>query len=290
MQQLIEKAATLIDALPYIQEFRDDVVVVKFGGSAMEDPKLIESVLRDVVLMECIGMRPVIVHGGGKAISAKLETMGIPVKRTEGMRHTCEATIKVVDDVLHNEVNANLISLLEKHKGRVKSLSGKKILKARKMFLTDSETGEPVDIGFVGEVNDVDVEQIQMIIDQKHIPVITPVGQDENGHIYNINADIAAAKVAEALKARKIVFLSDVPGILRDYHDESTLISTVKVSEVESLIADGTISGGMLPKIVSAVDALKAGSQKVHMIDGRLQHSVLLELFTNEGVGTQITH
>jgi acetylglutamate kinase len=290
MIKLIEKAAVLIESLPYIQDFRGETVVVKFGGSAMEDPELIESVLRDVVFMECIGMKPVIVHGGGKAISARLDSLGIPVKRTGGMRHTCEITIDVVDDVLHNEVNSNLLNLLDKHNGKAKRVSGKDILKAEKLFVKDPESGEDVDVGFVGHVHDVDAFHIQEIIDSGEVPVITPLAKDEHGNIYNINADIAAAKVAEALKARKLVFLSDVPGLLSDPSDESTLIPSIKVSEVESYIADGTISGGMLPKILSAVEALKAGSKKVHMIDGRMKHSLLLEVFTDHGVGTQIIH
>lgn len=288
MDKLIQKAATLMEAMPYMQEFRDAIIVVKFGGSAMEDPALTESVLRDVVLMECIGMRPVIVHGGGKAISAKLESLGIPVKKTGGMRHTCEATIKIVDEVLHDDVNANLITLLEKHRGPARALSGKNILKAQKMYVEDQ--GQKVDVGFVGEVADVDTLQILDILNNGEIPVITPVGKDSDGNAYNINADVAAAKVAEALKARKIVFLSDVPGLLKDPSDENTLIRSLKLNEIDALMEDGTISGGMLPKIISAVDALKAGTRKVHMVDGRKQHSLLLEIFTDSGVGTEIVH
>lgn len=288
MIELIEKASVLIEALPYIQNFRKAIVVVKFGGSAMEDPNLIESVIRDVVLMECIGMRPVIVHGGGKAISAKLDTMGIPVKRTGGMRHTCEVTIKVVDDVLHNEVNANLISLMNKLQGKAQPVSGKDILKATKLYVKDPDTGESLDVGYVGDVNEVDTRPIENIIKAGEIPVITPLAKDDDGNIYNINADIAAAKVAEALRARKLVYLSDVPGLLYDPKDESTLIHSIKVSDVEDYIAKGIIAGGMLPKVLSAVEAIKAGTRKVHMIDGRMCHSLLLELFTDSGVGTEI--
>lgn len=288
MIELIEKAAVLIESLPYIQKFRNAIVVVKFGGSAMEDPDLIESVIRDVVLMECIGMRPVIVHGGGKAISARLDNMGIPVKRTGGMRHTCEVTIKVVDDVLHNEVNSNLLSLMDKVNGKGQRVSGKDVLQAQKMFLKDPETGANVDIGFVGNVDKVDAVHITNIIENGEIPVITPLAKDEHGNVYNINADIAAAKVAEALKARKLVYLSDVPGLLMDPKDESTLIHSILVDEVEDYIAKGIIAGGMLPKVLSAVEALKAGTRKVHMIDGRMRHSLLLELFTDSGVGTEI--
>jgi acetylglutamate kinase len=288
MIELIEKASVLVEALPYIQEFRRAIVVVKFGGSAMEDPKLIESVIRDVVIMECIGMRPVIVHGGGKAISARLEQMGIPVKRTGGMRHTCDATIKVVDDVLHNEVNQNLLNLMGKLNGRGQRISGKDILTATKMYVKDSETGEDVDVGFVGDVSEVDASHILDVINNGEIPIIAPLAKDEAGNIYNINADIAAAKVAEALQARKLVFLSDVPGLLMDPKDESTLVQSINVSEVEGYITNGIIAGGMLPKMLSAVEALKAGTRKVHMIDGRMSHSVLLELFTDKGVGTEI--
>ena len=288
MEKTIEKAALLMEALPYIQEFRDAVVVVKFGGSAMEDPEIIEAVLRDVVLMECIGMKPVIVHGGGKAISARLETMGLEVKRTGGMRHTCDVTIDVVDDVLHNEVNSHLLELLAKHKGKAQRVSGKDILKAEKLFVKDPESGEDVDVGFVGNVSEVDAEYIHEIIEAGVIPVVAPLAKDAKGHTYNINADIAAAKIAESIKARKLVYLSDVPGLLSDPKDESTLIHTIRINEVEEYIADGTISGGMLPKILSAVDALKVGTKKVHMIDGRMQHSLLLEIFTDSGVGTEI--
>lgn len=288
MIELIEKASVLIESLPYIQKFRKAIVVVKFGGSAMEDPVLIESVLRDVVLMECIGMRPVIVHGGGKAISARLDNMGIPVKKTGGMRHTCDVTIKVVDDVLHNEINNNLLNLLEKHQGKAQRVSGKDILKATKMFVKDPQTGEEVDVGYVGNVSKVDKNHIKEIIDRGEIPVIAPLAKDESGNVYNINADIAAAKVAEALKARKLVYLSDVPGLLEDPQDESTLIHSINLGEVENYIANGIIAGGMLPKVLSAVEALKAGTRKVHMIDGRMKHSLLLELFTDSGVGTEI--
>ena len=288
MIELIEKASVLIEALPYIQNFRKAIVVVKFGGSAMEDPDLIESVIRDVVLMECIGMRPVIVHGGGKAISARLDNMGIPVKRTGGMRHTCDVTIKVVDDVLHNEVNSNLLSLMDKLQGKAQRVSGKDVLKASKLYVKDPESGEDVDIGYVGDVNKVDADHIEKIIKAGEIPVITPLAKDEEGNVYNINADIAAAKIAESLKARKLVYLSDVPGLLLDPKDESTLIHSIKVSEVEEYITKGIIAGGMLPKVLSAVEALKAGTRKVHMIDGRMSHSLLLELFTDSGVGTEI--
>jgi acetylglutamate kinase len=288
MKELIEKAGLLVEALPYIQDFRGAIVVVKFGGSAMDVPELIESTLRDVVLMEIVGMRPVIVHGGGKAISRRLNEIGVQEVRTGGMRHTCDVSIKVVDDVLHNEVNAQLLEMMSKHKGKGTRVSGKDVLKANKLYVQDGD--KKVDVGFVGEVYDVHTEEILKAIDAGEIPVIAPLAKDEEGNIYNVNADLAAAKVAEALKARKLVYLSDVPGLLRDRFDESTLISTIRVDEVKNYIDEGIIAGGMLPKVQSAVDALNAGCRKVHMIDGRMKHSLLLEFFTDHGVGTEIVH
>ncbi len=288
MNSLISKASTLIEALPYIQRFKGAVVVVKFGGSAMENPELTENTMRDIVLMEAIGMKPVVVHGGGKAITARLAELNIETKFVHGLRHTCEKTVAVVDDVLHNKVNKDLIDGVAKAGGKGATVSGKNILKAEKMYSVNPETGEPADVGFVGNIIGVDTSKIFEVLDQDMVPVIPPLGTDENGQVYNINADIAACKIAEAIKARKLVFLSDVPGILRDHTDESTLIPTIKVSEVEKLISDKVISGGMIPKIKSSMHALEAGTNKVHMIDGRVQHSLLLEIFTDEGVGTQI--
>lgn len=287
-QDLIRKASVLIEALPYMQRFRDATVVVKFGGSAMEDEAITRSTLRDIVFMECVGMRPVLVHGGGKAISARLKELGIQTRFINGLRYTCAETIGVVDDVLHNIVNAELVDGVKESGGRAVPLSGKSILGADKMMSQDQETGEPIDLGFVGEAARIDPEPIRAIIELNQVPVITPLGVGEDGQTYNINADIAACRIAEALKARKLVFLSDVPGLLRDPNDESTLISTVRRTEVPALIEQGIIAGGMAPKIASAVKALESGTNKVHLIDARLQHSLLLEMFTDRGVGTQI--
>jgi acetylglutamate kinase len=288
MKDLINKAATLIEALPYIQRFKDALVVVKFGGSAMEDPELTANTMRDIVLMEAIGMKPVVVHGGGKAITARLAELNIETKFVHGLRHTCEQTVKVVDDVLHSNVNKSLLDGVREAGGNAVMVSGKDILRAEKMHSINPENGEPVDVGFVGNIVSVDTSPILAALAQNLIPVITPLGTDAKGQVYNINADIAACKIAKALKSRKLVFLSDVPGILRDHTDESTLIPTIKVSEVEKLIADKVISGGMIPKIRSSIHALEAGTNKVHMIDGRVKHSLLLEIFTDEGIGTQI--
>ena len=233
-ENIINKAEVLVEALPFIQKFRNSVMVVKFGGSAMEDPEVVRRTMCDIVMLEAIGIRPVVVHGGGKAISAELKRQDIPVKFVNGLRYTCERTIKIVDDVLHNSVNKNLVELGKAAGGNVCGISGKQVLKARKTLSVDPATGKG------------------------------------------------------ALHARKLVFMSDVPGILADCNDESSLIGTIRTDEIDGLVRQGVLSGGMLPKIQGCVDALDAGINKVHMIDGRLTHSLLLEIFTTSGVGTQI--
>lgn len=288
MDTYIAKAAVLIEALPYIQRFRDAVVVVKVGGSTMEDREQSESTLRDIVFMESVGMKPVVVHGGGKDISARLNELGVPTKFVNGLRYTCERSIGVVDDVLHNTVNPRLVDAIREAGGHALPLSGKDVLRAAITKSADPATGELQDLGFVGEVVGVDVSPILEQIRQNCVPVITPLGLGQNGEVLNINADISACRIAESLQARKLVFISDVPGILRDRQDPTSVISTIRIGEVEDYIAQGVIAGGMVPKIRSAVAALRAGTNKVHLIDGRLQHSLLLEIFTDEGVGTQI--
>jgi acetylglutamate kinase len=288
MRNIINKAEVLVEALPYIQKFRGALVVVKFGGSAMEDPELVKNTMRDIVLLECIGLRPIVVHGGGKAISAELTRQNIEVKFVNGLRHTCGKTITIVDDVLHNKVNRSLLEHAEAAGGKAQTISGKEILRAERMYSQCRETGKQLDIGFVGNIIEVDATKILEAVESGLIPVIPPLGVGEDGQVYNINADIAACKIAEAVKARKLVFLSDVPGILRDASDESSVIPTVRTDEVEKLIADKVITGGMIPKIKSSLHALEAGTNKVHMIDGRLTHSLLLEIFTDSGIGTEI--
>ncbi len=288
LRKLVEKADVLSEALPYIQKFRDAIVVVKFGGSAMEDPELTWKTMKDIVLLEAIGMKPVVVHGGGKAITAKLKSLDIPTKFVNGLRVTCERTIAVVDDVLHNDTNKSLVEGIRDVGGKGASISGKKILRAQKLEQRDAQTGEPLDIGFVGEVISVDKAPILDALHHEVIPVIAPLALDFHGQVYNINADTAACQIAEALKARKLVFLSDVPGILRDAKDPSSLISVIKTAEVAGLISSGVISGGMIPKVESCLHALEKGASEVHLIDGRLPHSLMLEIFTDSGVGTEI--
>ena len=288
MQELIRKADVLNEALPFIQEFKNSIAVVKFGGSAMENPELTRKTMRDIVLLEAIGMKMVVVHGGGKAISARLKELGIPTQFINGLRVTDADTIKVVDDVLHNNTNKSLVDGITISGGKGVTISGKGIMRAEKLYSSDPATGEKIDIGFVGKVISVDVNPILDALRYKFIPVVTPLAMDFFHQPYNINADTAACEIAKALKARKLVFLSDVPGVLRDPKDEKSLISVIKTSEVDGLIAEKVLTGGMLPKIQSSVSAIKAGTREVHMVDGRIPHSLLLEIFTNSGVGTEI--
>jgi acetylglutamate kinase len=288
MQQMIEKASVLIEALPYIQKFRGDTVVVKFGGSIMESEIGYRNILKDVAFMECVGLQPVIVHGGGKSVSKKMREAHIQPNFVQGLRVTDEKTITVVESVLNNEVNPHLVEIIKNYGGKAHGIHGEDIIKVKKHVGVDPQTGEQLDWGFVGKVISVDVEPIKAFLKADIIPVITPLGRGEDGHLYNVNADDVANAVACALQARKLVFLSDVPGLLRDINDPTSLISTLSLKEVEDLIERGIISGGMLPKIGGAVDALKAGVSKTHIIDSALPHSLLLELFTDKGVGTEI--
>ncbi len=289
MQTLIEKANVLIEALPYIQKFRHETIVVKFGGSAMEEKAHHDSILADVAFMECVGMLPVVVHGGGKAISRKMAEANLKARFVKGLRVTDEATIAIVEQVIKSEINPGIVSVLRSKGARAVTLDGDTVFRVQRRTEVDEKTGDVLDWGFVGDIQEVNVEPIREWIKKRTIPVITPLGLGPDGRKYNLNADDAAAAVAKALKARKLAFLSDVPGLLRDRGNEESILSTLRVQEVEDLIRTGVIDGGMLPKIRSGVEALQAGVKKVHIIDGRLPHSLLLEIFTDKGVGTEIT-
>lgn len=288
MRKVIEKADVLIEALPYIQRFRDAIIVAKFGGSAMENREHSESILQDVAFMECAGMLPVIVHGGGKAISRAMKEKGIEPRFLNGLRVTCERSIQVVQEVMNTSINPDIVATLRKHGARAEGLHGEDIFTAVRVKEKDGATGKELDLGFVGEPVAVDTGPIRELLAKGVIPVITPLGRGTDGFVYNVNADTAALSVAKALKARKLAYLSDVPGLLRDVNDPESLIGTLRHGDVETLIARGVISGGMLPKVRSAIEALQAGVKKVHMIDGRMPHSLLLEIFTDKGVGTEI--
>lgn len=290
MQSVIEKAAVLIEALPYIQRFRGETVVVKFGGSIMEDAAGVNNILKDIAFMECVGLRPVIVHGGGKSISQKMKERGLKATFIKGLRVTDADAIGIVEEVLNHEVNPELVRTLESFGCKARGMHGDDILRVVKHTEKEPKTGKVLDWGYVGNVVEVDVAPIQAFLQAQITPVITPLGRGEDRHIYNVNADDAAAAIAKALKARKLVFLSDVPGLLANPQDADSRISTVKVKEVEALIKRKVIDGGMLPKITGAVNALKAGVRKTHIIDASLPHSLLLELFTDKGVGTEIVH
>lgn len=291
MQDLISKAATLLEALPYIQKFSGETFVVKYGGSFMDspDPAVRNGVARDIVFLEAVEINPVVVHGGGKAITRAMEKAGLAANFIQGQRVTDEATVRIVDGVLSREINPEIVKTIESLGGKARGFSGADIFKCRKLFLDDKENpGAKIDIGFVGEVTEVNTEPLRQCIWHGVTPVISPVALGEDGKIYNCNADVAAAQVAIALKAKRLVFMSDVPGLMRDFKDPSTLITHLQINEVPGLKAAGIVDKGMIPKVDSAVAAIKSGVEKVSLVDGRVPHSVLMEIFTDEGVGTEV--
>jgi acetylglutamate kinase len=284
MDELIQKAEVLLEALPYIQRFRSSTFVVKYGGSFMDspDPKVRSGVASDVVFLEATGINPVVVHGGGKAITKAMEMAGIQAKFIQGMRVTDEPTMRVVEDVLYNVINREIVEMIQKLGGRARSFNGRDVFRCRKLVQ------DGVDLGYVGEVIGVETEAVRKCLRASVTPVISPIGLGEDGHAYNINADVAAAKLAVAIGARRLVFMSDVPGLMRDPKDPATLISHLQVEDVAKLKATGVIDKGMIPKVDSAVEAVNAGVRRVHFVDGRVPHSVLLEIFTDKGVGTEV--
>ena len=290
MKQAIQKASVLIEALPHIQRFRGETVIVKFGGSSMDNPDVVRDILEDIAFMSCVGLRPVIVHGGGKAINARMKEKGLQANFVKGLRVTDADTMEIVEQVLNREVNPELVAILNGFGCKSRGIHGEDIISVRKHTAADPDTGEILDWGLVGEITGVDVLPVKAYLESDITPIITPLGADAARQIHNINADAAAAGLAERLKARKLVFLSDVPGLLSDPKDRNSLMSTLHLSEVESLIERGIIGGGMLPKISGALKALKAGVRKTHIIDAALPHSLLLELFTDKGVGTEIVN
>lgn len=288
LKTYIDKASTLIEALPYIQNFRGAIVVVKVGGSVMEEQRARHRLLSDIAFMAAVGMRVAVVHGGGKAISRGLEQSGIKTSFVQGLRVTCSQSIEIVERVLKTEVNTELLRILRDNGANPRPLHGDWIFSVVRKSGTDPVTSEKIDWGFVGEPTGVSVGTVEEMLGANVIPVITPLGVDENNQIYNINADSAAAALAKALRARKLAFISDVPGLLRDINDPGSLISSLRIADIEILVRDGVIGGGMLPKLNSCAEAIQAGVGKVHLIDGRMPHSLLLEIFTKEGVGTEI--
>lgn len=287
MQQAIEKAGVLIEALPYIQKFSGDTIVVKFGGSIMDDEDAIKRILHDIAFMACVGLRPVLVHGGGKAISRAFREKGIKTEFIQGLRVTDETSVSTVEHVLNHEVNPMLVHQLEELGCAARPMHGDDIIHVQQKTGKDNQ-GNELTWGYVGTVESSDIKPVEAFLESGITPVITPLGRGADRHIYNVNADEIAGALAKALKARKLVFLSDVPGVMEDPARPDSLFSTVHVNEVEGLMKRGVIQGGMLPKITSGVEALLAGVHKTHIIDANLPHSLLLELFTDRGVGTEI--
>jgi len=276
------KAAVLIEALPYILDFRDSVVLIKLGGSVMESEDSLDSIVDDVAFMNAVGIKVAIVHGGGKAISKAIKASGHEPKFVGGLRVTDEKTMEIVRKTLNNIVNPDIVQRLCNKGANAKPLHGNWIFTAKKRVNPDC--------GYVGEVVGVNPRAVVEMLDARIVPVVTPLGTGaDDGHLYNVNADFAAAALAKTLKVRKFVLVSDVPGLLKDPSDPTTLFSTLHLSETEKLKESGTISGGMLPKIESCEDAIRQGVKKVHLVDGRMAHSLLLEIFTRQGVGTEIT-
>ena len=289
MHDLISKAAVLLEGLPYMQRFRGQTFVIKYGGSFMDspDPEVRRGVARDVVFLEAAGIKPVVVHGGGNAITRAMDAAGLAAIFIQGMRVTDEAAVKVVEQVLSREINPEVVAAINSLKGRARGFSGTEIFTCRKLWLTGA-AGEKIDAGFVGEVTGVKTEPLRACMVEGFTPVISPTARGEDGQIYNCNADVSAAQAAIALRAKRLVFMSDVPGLMRDPKDEATLIPQLRVGEVDGLKRAGVVDKGMIPKVDSAVAAIKAGVDKVSMVDGRMAHSVLLEIFTDQGVGTEV--
>ncbi len=281
MMDKSETAKILLDALPYIQKYYNKIVVVKYGGNAMINEKLKQAVMSDIVLLSLVGIKVVLVHGGGPEITQALNAMGKESRFVNGLRYTDSETVDVVQMVLAGKVNKSLVSLLQLNKGQALGLCGldSGMIKCKKI------QGE-VDLGFVGDITSVNVKPITDALNNGYIPVIATVASDENGQVYNINADTAAAEIATALMAENVILMTDIRGLLQDKNDESTLIPVVEVSEVPHLIRQGIISGGMIPKIECCVKAVREGVKRAFIIDGRIEHSIIIEILSNEGIGT----
>lgn len=283
MQEVMEKAQVLIEALPYIQRFNRKIIVVKYGGSAMIDEKLKRQVIQDVTLLKVVGFKPIIVHGGGKEISRWVEKTGMHPEFINGLRKTDAPTMEIAEMVL-NKVNKSLVQMVEELGVNAVGISGKDggLLKVEKKF------SEGQDIGYVGEITDVNPKILEDLLERDFLPIVCPIGMDANYETYNINADDAACAIAQAMQAEKLAFLTDIEGVYKDPEDKSTLISELTLSEARALIADGFIGGGMLPKLKNCMTAIEEGVSRVHILDGRIAHCLLLEIFTNKGIGTAI--
>lgn len=281
LSEQIRKAAVLTEALPYIQSFRGQTFLIKVGGSAMEERALVDSLLRDIVFLEAVGINPVLVHGGGKAINQAMKDAGLEAKFVQGLRVTDEDTMRIVEETLARVINPDLVQ-------RINAMGGKAIGQAGTTVFLGRRKNE--ELGYVGEVVECDTSVIDLAVAGEVVPVVSPVAREvSTGHTLNVNADIAACALAKKLKAPKLIFLSDVLGVMRNPKDDSTLIPTLNPDSIAQLKSEGIISGGMIPKVDSALDSLRGGVGKVHLIDGRIPHSLVLECFTDRGIGTEIT-
>lgn len=282
--QIIGKAKVLSEALPYIQAFKDQIVVIKYGGSAMLDPSINKTIVQDMVLLKSVGLKPVIVHGGGPEINQMLERMAIESSFVDGLRVTTKETVEVVEMVLAGKVNKKIVSMIHDQGGSAVGLTGKDglMIEAKKM----NKAG--VDLGFVGEITKINTKLINTLIEGDFIPVIAPIGTDHEGNTYNINADYVAVGIAGALKAQKLVFLTDVEGVLKDKDSPDSLISYLSKEEAQAYLKDGTIAGGMIPKVACCLEAMEQGVEMVHILDGRVEHSLILEIYTHTGIGTML--
>ena len=287
------KAGTLVEALPYIQEFYGKTIVIKYGGNAMINEDLKQKVMEDVSLLKYVGMRPVIVHGGGPDITQFLKKVGKQSAFVSGLRVTDEETVEIAEMVLDGKVNSDIVNMLNHRGVKAVGLSGKDagLIKAQKKLATvydEAGQKENVDIGYVGQVASIDTSILDTLLDNDYIPVIAPIGVGEDGESYNINADYVAAEIAGALQAEKLLLLTDTEGVYKDFADKDTFISTLTVAEAKAYIQSGIISGGMIPKIEACLKSIESGTNKVHIIDGRQPHSIILELLTSSGIGTQV--
>ncbi|MBR5195822.1 MAG: acetylglutamate kinase [Akkermansia sp.] len=286
--QEISKADILIEALPYLQAYRDQTILIKFGGSAMDNPELVKSLMRDIVVMEIMGLNPVVVHGGGKAISKAMADAGLEARFVNGLRVTTAEAIDIVERTLSGTINPGLVEMVRAHGGKAVGIPGTNVFVGEKLMEKDAD-GNPVDIGMVGSVIGCELSRVKEALSLQLTPVISPLARElGTNQSLNVNADLAAAALARELKPVKLVYISDVPGLMNDPSDPSTIIQSIDRKEAFELIEQGVISGGMIPKVKSAVEALNAGVRKVHFIDGRLRHTLLLEIFTPEGIGTEI--
>ncbi|MEW5692441.1 MAG: acetylglutamate kinase [Candidatus Hydrogenedentota bacterium] len=294
MEQFIEKAEVLVEALPYITRFKGNIVIIKYGGSAMLDDKLKESVIKDIVLLEAVGIQPVIVHGGGSEINILAEKLGIKSQFVQGLRITDEQTVEIVEMVLVGKVNRMIVGMINEFGGKAVGISGKDagLITAKKKppvtVVDESGIEKTVDLGLVGGIEDVNPQIILTLVKEGYIPVIAPTAASRDGTTYNINADTVAGSIARNIKANKLIILSDQRGILREMNNEDSLIPRIEIGEIDELVKTGIIDGGGIPKIYACKNALMYGVKEVHIIDGRLKHSLLLEIFTNQGIGTMI--